>query len=368
MTRFAVDGRLLAYSPAGISQYTRQLVTHMSPLIAGTEQLSLLTSARRPSPPLGIPGLRNAPVLTPPHHRLEQLGLSVELLRHRPHVLHSPDFIPPFRGPWRRVITVHDLAFLLYPHTVTDASHAYYGQIRKAVRIADAIIAVSHHTAHDITRVLGVDPGRVRTIPNGVDPALAPVEDPSVLGRWRAARGIDRPYLLFTGTFEPRKNLPLLIEAFASIREHADMLLVLMGARGWKYEPTFQRIHELGLGEHIRILEGVPRHDYATAYSGASAAITPSLYEGFGLTVLEAMACGAPVIASDAAALPEVVGDAGLLFESGNARALADAIERIISEPALVTILRDKGLARARQFPWSRSAADTLEVYRQVAA
>ena len=368
MLHVAVDGRLLAYSSGGISQYTRQLVSQIVPLLQQDERLTLLRSARRPTPPLGADTLQYASVLTPPHHRLEQLALPLELLRIRPALVHSPDFIPPMRGPWRRVITIHDLAFLLYPETVTSESHAYYGQVRRAVKVADAIIAVSQYTASDISLLLDVDPRKVRVIPNGVDPSLAPIVDQAQLEGWRIRHSIDRRYILYGGTFEPRKNLPLLVEAFSRLRSDHDVLLVLLGARGWLFEPAFELIEALGLSDSVRVLEDQPREEWALAYSGAAVAVTPSLYEGFGLPVLEAMACGAPVVSSNASALPEVVGEAGLLFESGNIEALESAVRAVLEDSSVADRLRAAGLARAREFSWARAAASTLAIYRELVA
>jgi glycosyltransferase involved in cell wall biosynthesis len=368
MLHVAVDGRVLAYTAGGISQYTRQLVGGIVPLLDDDERLTLLRSARRPTPALTATPLRYAPIMTPPHHRLEQLALPIELLRVRPTLVHSPDFIPPMRGPWRRVITIHDLAFLLYPDTVTPESHAYYGQVGKAVRIADTIIAVSKHTAADIVRLLDADPERVHVVPNGVDASLEPVTDEALLSGWRERHRIIRPYLLYGGTFEPRKNLPLLLEAFARLRRDHDVMLVMLGARGWLYEPTFERIESLGLSDHVRVLEHQPREDWAIAYSGAAIAVTPSLYEGFGLPVLEAMACGAPVVSSNASSLPEVVGDAGRLFESGSVDDLESALRAVLENPGLADRLRSAGFAHVKNFSWGQAAESTLAIYRELAA
>jgi glycosyltransferase involved in cell wall biosynthesis len=368
MLHAAVDGRLLAYSSGGISQYTRQLVSQIVPLLNRNERLTLLKSGRHATTPLSADGVRYASVFTPPHHRLEQLALPLELLRVRPTLVHSPDFIPPMRGPWRRVITIHDLAFLLHPETVTSESRAYYGQIRTAVKVADAIIAVSQFTASDISRLLDADPRKVRVIPNGVDPSLGPIVDRTELERWRARHRVNRPYILYAGTFEPRKNLPLLVEAFNRLRGDHGLLLVLLGARGWLFAPTFERIDALGLTDYVRVLEHQPRDEWAVAYSGAAVAVTPSLYEGFGLPVLEAMACGAPVVSSNASALPEVVGEAGVLFESGDVDALESALRLVLEDPSLANRLRTAGLARAQEFSWARAAASTLAIYRELVA
>ncbi len=368
MLHVAVDGRLLSYTAGGISQYTRQLVSQIVPMLEPHEQMTLLRSGRLPSPDLDVAKLRYASLLTPAHHRWEQMSLPLELLRIRPSLVHSPDFIPPMRGPWRRVITIHDLAFLLYPGMVTPESRAYYGQIGKAARVADAVITVSQFTASDVTRLLDADPARINVIQNGVDPSLAPVTDQAVIDEWRAHHRINRPYILYAGTFEPRKNLPLLVDAFARLRREHDVLLVLLGARGWLYEPTFECILSSRVANYVRVLEDQPRSEWAIAYSAAAVAVTPSIYEGFGLPVLEAMACGAPVVSSNASSLPEVVGDAGLLFESENVDALTRTIQSVLGDESEATRLQEAGFQRVKEFSWARSASRTLDVYRAVAA
>lgn len=363
----AIDARLADISPGGIAQYTLQLARALAAL-PGEHHVTLLRSARPRVPAEQVEGVHVRRMLTPPHHRWERLALALELLPLRPRVLHSPDFIPPLRFGWRSVITVHDLGFLHFPDTLTPASRRYYGQIGRAVREADRIIAVSRCTRDDLERLLGVEPERITVILEAADPSFHPVEPESARAIAGRLLGVDRPYLLFVGSFEPRKNLVTLLEAFARVRREQDILLALVGRRGWLYEPIFARLRALDLEPHVRIVEGIPHAMLPPLYSAAQALAFPSLYEGFGLPPLEAMACGCPVVASDRAALPEIIGDAGLLVPADDPAALALALLRVSSDPRLRSALIQRGLARARTFSWQRAARETLAVYREVTA
>jgi glycosyltransferase involved in cell wall biosynthesis len=306
-------------------------------------------------------------LFTPPHHPLEQLTLPLELLRFRPDLLHSTDFIPPLRRTCKSVVTVHDLGFLLYPEMLTGPSRRYYGQIRSAVRSADHVIAVSRCTRDDLERLVGAEPSKIDVVPEAPDPSFGPVESPEALALARRWLGVNRPYILFVGTFEPRKNLVALLDAFGQVRRQLDVQLALVGHRGWLYEPIFRHIGKLGLEPHVKIVQGIPNAQLPPVYSAAGVLAFPSLYEGFGLPVVEAMACACPVVASDRASLPEVVGEAGLLVPPEDASVLAEALLRVLSDAELRSDLVRRGLERARSFSWCKAAAETLAVYRRVA-
>jgi glycosyltransferase involved in cell wall biosynthesis len=179
--------------------------------------------------------------------------------------------------------------------------------------------------------------------------------------------GLDaqQPYALFVGTLEPRKNLPLLFDAFALVRQHLDAQLVLVGARGWLHEPIFAAHARSGVGEAARFVGPLPEADLAVLYSHAGVFVLPSLYEGFGLPVLEAMACGAPVVSSDAGPLPEVAGTAAVLLKPEGPAAWAEALLEVMTNPALAGELRQRGYARASRFSWERTARATRDVYRE---
>jgi glycosyltransferase involved in cell wall biosynthesis len=362
----AIDARLADYRIGGIAQYTIQLARALAGLEA-PERFTLLRSARPKMAADTVDGVAAARLLTPPHHPLEQLALPVELLRVRPDVLHSPDFIPPLRRSCRSVITVHDLGFLHYPCTLTGASRRYYSQIGRAVRSADRIIAVSECTRDDLLKLVQADPDKIDVVLEAADPSFTPVESEAALAAARRRLGVERPYLLFVGSFEPRKNLVRLLEAFARVRRELDVQLVLVGRRGWLDEPIFRRLAELDLESQVRVVDAIPNAEMPPVYGAAALLAFPSLYEGFGLPPLEAMACGCPVVASDRASLPEVIGDAGLLVPAEDVDALAEAMLKVLSDAALRAQLVQRGLARARRFSWDRAASESLAIYRRAA-
>jgi glycosyltransferase involved in cell wall biosynthesis len=360
----AIDARLVDVSPGGIAQYTVQLSRALAQLHE-RPRLTLLRSARPQVRGEQVAGLAVRKLLTPPHHRLEQITLPLELLRVGADLVHSPDFIPPPRHRSRRVITVHDLGFIRFPETLTVASRRFYGQLGWAVRSADRIIAVSSSTRNDLVELVGADPAKIDVVLEAADPGFRPVRDEAALVATRRKLGARRPYLLFVGSFEPRKNLVRLLEAFALVRREVDLELVLLGRRGWLFEPIFQRLAELELEPYVRIVDGVPNRELPRIYSGAVALAFASLYEGFGLPALEAMACGCPVVAADIASLPEVVGDAGLLVPPTDVAAIAEALLRLATDPALRADLAARGQVQAARFSWQRAATETLAVYQR---
>jgi glycosyltransferase involved in cell wall biosynthesis len=363
----AIDARLARYTSGGIVRYTLELAKALA-ASAPDSRFTLLRSARQRG---GLPtaaNLSSAPVVTPPHHRFEQWTLPLEIARLRPNLLHCPDFIPPFRRTCPAVATVHDVGFLRFRETLTAESLRYYGQLPRAVKSAERIIAVSEHTAHDLVEQLGAPAERIRVVHNGVSDWFQPVEDPSALSEIRARHGLDRPFILFVGTLEPRKNLPTLLRAFREVRERHDVLLLLVGGRGWLWEPILDLIGELGLRDPVRMLDGVTDEQLPAIHSAAAVFAFPSLYEGFGLPPLEAMACGTPTVVADTSSLPEMVGDAALLHPPTDHQALADALMRVLEDEALRADLRRRGLARAARFTWEEAARKTLAVYEEAVA
>ena len=363
--RVGLDVRLTYYTTGGIAKYVRQLAARLPALDPGAQFVYLY---RRGHAETLSPQARRVDCWTPAHHRLESLALSVEAWPLRLDLLHSPDFIPPSFGSWRSVITVHDLAFLLYPKFLTAESRAYYnGQIRRAVRQAGAIITVSNATRADLVERLHVPPGKITVIQHGADAEFEPLpaeEVAPVLARYGLAPG----YLLFIGTFEPRKNVARLLAAYALLRQRSSDTppLVLAGGRGWLFEATAARVHELNLQDHVHFIENFADADAPALYNGASLFAWPSLYEGFGLPVLEAMSCGVPTVISTCTALVEVAGDGAVQADPANPEALADALYRVLTNSALREALRQRGLNRSHKFSWDKAARETLAVYARV--
>lgn len=361
--RIGLDVRLTYYTRGGIAKYMRRLATYLPALDPTHLHLHFY---RRGHGEVFARHARRVACWTPAHHRLETLALGIELLPHRLDLFHSPDFIPPRFGARRHLITVHDLAFLLYPEFLTPESRRYYNnQIAYAVRRAHAIAADSRATQIDLAERLRVPPEKVTVIHLGLDPEFRPLPERDVtnaLARFNLPRG----YVLFVGTFEPRKNVPTLVRAYAQMRSAPP--LVLAGNTGWLFEETRTLVHELGLEARVRFLENVPAADLPALYCGAGVLALPSHYEGFGFPVLEAMGCGTPVVIAQTSSLPEVAGDAALTCDPREAASLADALTRALNDSALRADLTRRGHARAAQFTWEKTARETLAWYERAAA
>ncbi len=356
MTHIGIDARLTAYRVGGISTYTRHLVDALSRRQTH-HTYTVFPSRHEDHPFTGLPERR---LWTPPHHRLERWTLGLEVSRYRLDVWHSTDFIPPAWGARRHVITVHDLAFLLLPeHKDRDASRYYNQQIAWAVRRADHILSVSEATKRDLITLLNVPEDKITVQPHGVSTRFSaqsacPVPD-----------GLPQGYILFVGTLEPRKNIDTLLTAYTLMKDPPP--LVLAGKIGWLFDDTLRRIQSLqAQGYGIIHRDDISDEALPGLYQGAAVVVLPSHYEGFGFPMLEAMACGIPVIASDTSSLPEVVGDAGLLIPADDPDAWSTAISRALSDTEWRTQAILRGLTQAARFTWAESARIAADVYEKV--
>ncbi|MCA1850061.1 MAG: glycosyltransferase family 4 protein, partial [Acidobacteria bacterium] len=276
---------------------------------------------------------------------------------------------PPL-APCPVVATIHDLSFEHLPETFKRRSRMQMRlTVRRTARHAAQIIVPSEHTRRDIIETYRIPPERVSLIPLAAAPRFAPIKDESELSRVRRKYGIEADCILALGSIQPRKNLARLIRAYSSLRRARAQAklpqLVIVGKRAWLYEETLRAISEGGAQDRIILTGYVPEADLPALYSGALCFVYPSIFEGFGLPPLEAMACGAPVVAGDRTSLPEVVGDAGLLVNPFDEEAIAQALARLIDDAPLRASLREKGLARARRFSWRATAQLTLEAYER---
>jgi glycosyltransferase involved in cell wall biosynthesis len=293
--------------------------------------------------------------------------LNVELMRLGLDVLHSPDFIPPHRPSCRSVITVHDLAFLLYPHFLTKESARYYGHIDQAVRWTDQIISVSESTKRDTIQHLGVPEEKITVVHEAANPIFRPVDRAEAREQVLNRHGVEGPYVLFVSTIEPRKNVPSLLRALWQLNTcyKEEVRLVLAGGKGWLFEDAFAVVDELKLDDRVHFVGRVSSEDLLYLYNAAELLAHPAFYEGFGLPPLEAMACGLPVVVSNVASLPEVVGDAGQLIDPHDVDELTVAMWRVLNDSALREQMREKGLKQAGRFSWERAARETVEIYRR---
>jgi glycosyltransferase involved in cell wall biosynthesis len=281
-------------------------------------------------------------------------------------VVHSTGPAIPPPGGAALVVTVHDLAPIRFADRYPRRARALYK--RAAVITASEaarVICPSRSTALDVEEFYGVERERIRVVPHGVDMADLGVHDAEQL--W-ARRGLSEPYVLWVGTQEQRKNVVAVLDAFARIApRHPRLSLVLHGPNGWLGDEVGEGVRHRGMHGRTIVSEGsLPRSELAALYTRASAFVYPSLYEGFGLPVLEAMACGTPVVTSNISALPETAGDAALLVDPLDEEALAEAIERIIEDPTLADDLCRRGQKRAAGFTWADVARKTWAVYEEV--
>ncbi|MBM4466901.1 MAG: glycosyltransferase family 4 protein, partial [Chloroflexi bacterium] len=243
-----------------------------------------------------------------------------------------------------------------------------------SARKARRVIAISQSTQRDVVRLLGVPPDKVEVVYCGLDEAFRPLAKDQVAA-FRSKRGLPERFILFVGTIEPRKNVTRLIEAFATLRpcdpatlrpcDPATLKLAIGGAKGWFYEDVFARVEELGLEDKVMFPGYIPASELPLWHNAAELFVYPSLYEGFGLPPLEAMACGTPVVAANTSSLPEVVGQAGLTVDPLDVEGLAEAMRRALGDEALRQEMRERGLQRAKGFSWTKTAQETVQVYRR---
>ncbi|MDP8922648.1 MAG: glycosyltransferase family 4 protein [Chloroflexota bacterium] len=377
--RIAIDYTSAVNQTAGIGRFVRSLVEALVEVDATNEYVLLHAApnpGREPRVPIGTRvSRRGLPIserwLNIIWHRA-RAPLAVDWLTGPVDIFHSPDFVLPPVHRARTILTVHDLAFLLYPECADAALRAYLeNTVPDSARRADFIVADSDNTRRDVISLLGIDPERVAVVPGGVDPSFHPVDDPSRQRALRARLGLgaDTPYILFVGVIEPRKNLVGLFEAFAILKSRRSLphKLVVVGRKGWLWEETMERAATSPFRQDIVFPGFIPDGELATLYTAAETFVFPSHYEGFGLPVLEAMACGAPVVSSRASSLPEVVGDAGMQVDPGDPEGLAAALELLALNAELRADLRRRGLERAGQFTWTAAARSLLDVYERVA-
>ena len=360
----ALDGRLLHYNRTGIGRYIRHLYGAMAAEAPGREVV-VGYSRRDTERRLREAWRRSATLWTPPHHQLERWALGAELVRLRPRLVHSPDHVAPLPLGWRSVLTVHDLAFWRVPESHEPASRAYYQGLRRSAAEAARIICVSQATMKDLLAECPEVDAKVRVVPEAPDPLFTRVAEG---GMERSPLVGERPYFVFVGTIAPRKNVGRLIEALARVEASVRPELVVVGADGYGAAEVRALPGRLGIERSVRFVGAQPAAEVARLYGGALALVFPSLLEGFGLPVLEAMAMGAPVITSDRSSLPEVAGEAALLVDPEDVTALGEAMGRVASDVALRERLSAAGRARAAEFSWERAARETLAVFDEAAA
>ena len=378
--RIGIDYTAGAHQGAGIGRYTRGLIEALTRLDQENEYRlfvcggdgAFLKAAWPSNVRLCITPFSQR-TLTRIWQRL-RLPLPVELLTGPLDLFYSPDFVLPPVWRARTLLTVHDLSFLRYPETADPRLYRYLNvAVPRSVRSTDHILADSRNTAHDLTKLWGVPSGKISVLYSGVERCFRPLADKVQLACVRKRYDLPQRFILSVGTLQPRKNYARLIRAFVQLvdrlqPETASLKLVLVGKKGWLYEPIFDCVRGLALEGEVLFPGFVADEDLPALYNLADLFVFPSLYEGFGLPVLEAMACGTPVVCSDASSLPEVAGDAALLVDPFHVDGWVEAMGQVLSDEGFRGGLVARGLAQARNFTWERAAAELLEICRTLGA
>ncbi|MBN2209693.1 MAG: glycosyltransferase family 4 protein [Candidatus Coatesbacteria bacterium] len=371
--RIGIDGSATLKEPTGIGRYVRRLVESMA-RAAPEDEFVVLTVSHKDAPAKDLFG--DSPNVSVVHKKWPGRCVltlwehfrwpTVENMVGEVDVFHTPNnfVLPQRRG--KRITTIHDLFFLKHPKETHQTGGQYhYRVLSKIIHEADHVIAVSQATAYDIVELLGVAEAKISVIHQGVEkPFFAARQLPTA----NCQLPTDRPYVLYLGTIEPRKDVGTLIDAMQMLWENRrfEGALVLAGLRGWASEELLERCGKLSTQWPLRLTGYVPEQDVFSLLAGARLVVVPSRYEGFGLTGLEAMAAGVPVISTRRGALPEVYGEAAAYFECGDAQELANRISELWRDEALRAEMSRRGRARAACFTWDETARRTLEVYRKV--
>lgn len=373
-----------SYRQAGVHRYAQAMLEHL-PRVAHQHGHDIAAFVS----PTALPHTRSAIPLHPasrstenPLQRIifEQIEMPRRLRLARFDLYHGLGFVAPLRAPHKTIVSVMDLSFVTQPHTHKLFNRTYLSLFTKwSCQRAARVIAISESTKRDIVDCFKMDPNKIDVTWLGVDARFKPQPEHEVAA-FKHAREIGNHAIFYLGSLEPRKNLERLIEAFAILMKDdirrtneptqsrpsfIDHQLLIGGALGWKYEPVIARIQQLGLGDKVKLIGRIEDDELPKWYSACAVFAYPSLYEGFGLPPLEAMACGAPVVASNVTSLPEVIGDAGIRVEPTDTRSLANALLRVLKDDALRDAMRAKSLARAALFSWHRTAERTVESYER---
>lgn len=379
--RVGIDYTAAVRQRAGIGRYTRNLIRAVSEFDKENQYRLFVAGGWGSGDGLGpLPSnfeVRGIPLADRWLHILWQrmrVPIPVQLVTGALDVFHSPDFVLPPTGRTPTILTVHDLSFLRVPECFVPGFSEYLeGAVSRAVSRAAHILADSESTRRDLFELMDVGHEQVTVVYPGVEARFQPVRDAQVLDGVRFRYGLPEHFVLTVGTIQPRKNLVTLVEAFDRVLARhrrdpliADLHLVLAGEKGWMYQQTFDAVVSSGLEDRVDFPGFVQDRDLPALYTLASAFAFPTKYEGFGLPVLEAMACGTPVVAANNSSIPEVVGDAGVLVAADDPQGIADALVLLVSDAALRTRLVAEGREQARRFTWASAAQGLHGVYESV--
>jgi glycosyltransferase involved in cell wall biosynthesis len=368
--RIVIDVTTALEPGAGIAQATRELIQALARVDRGNEYCLYYQYFRRKGrTPLAIDqGNFTRVVNRLPWPLVNWLAMPIETFTGQADVIHGPAFFLRTKNGAKTVLTIYDLAFMLFPECYMKPSlEKLLREVPRCVQKANLIIAISQSTKEGLVNLLGISPQKIRVVPLAVASRFRVVEDEALKEGIRHKYALPSRFFLFVGLLNPRKNGVRLIQAYHRLRSERGLpyKLVFVGARGWLYENVLAQIEELGLEKEVIFTGHVADEDLPLIYNLAEALVYPSVYEGFGLPILEAMACGTPVITSNVSASPEVAGGAALLVDPYNVDQLAEVMYKVASQDELRAHLTRRGLKRVRDFSWAKTALETLAVYEE---
>jgi glycosyltransferase involved in cell wall biosynthesis len=368
--RIAIDARKLR--DYGIGTYVRNLLRHLARIDQATEYIVLCREAdREVVSELGA-NYKTVTVRSPGYSIREQVTVPLDLRRERVDLFHAPHYVLPALTPCKSVVTIHDCIHLRFPQYLRRMRLGYAyarGSLWVATHRSNRILTVSEASKRDILDYFHVPPSKIDVIYNGIDERFSTPPPEDDVARVRERYQLDDPFILYAGNIKPHKNLERTIEAFHLLRrtgQFDQVKLVIIGDEIAKYAALRHAVHRHKLHKYVRFFGFVPDRTLAILYRLSAVFVFPSLYEGFGLPPLEAMASGTPVITSNVSSLPEVVGDAALLVDPLHPDAIADALRRVLTDAGLRSDLSARGLERARHFSWERSIRRVREIYTEV--
>jgi glycosyltransferase involved in cell wall biosynthesis len=369
--RIAIDARKLR--DYGVGTYVRNLLRYLARIDSAADYIVLCRAIDAPAIEQLGRNFRAVPELARPYSIREQFAVPNDLRRARADLFHATHYVLPPLTRCRSIVTIHDCIHLRFPQYLPNrAAYAYArASLWVATHRSDRVLTVSEASKRDILRYFRVPERKIDVIYNAIDERFGEPPEADEIERVRERYQLDGPFVLYAGNIKPHKNLERLIEAFHSLRRDGgfdQVRLLIIGDEISKYATLRRAVHRHKLHKHVRFFGFVPDETLACLYRLASVFVFPSLYEGFGLPPLEAMASGTPVITSNVSSLPEVVGDAALLIDPYEPDSIAEAMRRVLTDDALRRDLCARGLARARQFSWDRSIRRVREIYGEVLA
>ena len=367
--RIAIDVR--KYNDFGIGTYIRNLVHHLARIDQDTEYVLLCRPQDYARIQIASPNFRTVVEPASPYSIGEQVRIPMALLREHIDLFHAPHYVLPPAIHCRSVVTIHDCIHLMFPQYLPGRlAHAYAKlQMWTAAHRSDRVLTVSEASKLDILRRFRVPADKITVVYNAIDERLTLEPTDEDVERVSVRYQLKDPFALYVGNIRPHKNLERLIEAFHQLRQESAfeaLKLVIIGDEISKYQGLRRAVQVRKLHKHVRFLGFVPPETLSVLYKLASVFVFPSLYEGFGLPPLEAMYYGTPVVTSNVSSLPEVVGDAAMLVDPYSSESIADGMRRVLSDEHLRDFLRERGMARAREYSWEQSVRRIREVYGEV--